>query len=362
MSSGGLFINSNQSAIIAENNLQNTSNALGQSLQRLSSGLRITSASVDPAGYEIAQGLNSTNLGINQATRNANNANSLVAIASGGLSTIQGMLGTMQTLATEAANGTTSSQDAQAINSEYNQLASEITQLSQSNQFNGLHLLDAGSGSAYVTVASAGGTVEAATAGNFSFQIGYNANTATNQIAVSISGTQASQLGMNAGTVILSSGSTVMTATEFISLSGINYYSAGTGGGVSTLGNLGGFSTFQANAAGTSAAATSVATQTSVDLLSTGDALTALSAVQAANVQVAGMSGQLGSYENRVTQILNNLQTEGQNTQAAYSQIMDVNFASQMATYTLQSTLAQSGEAMLAQANLVPQGLLTLLR
>ena len=74
------------------------------------------------------------------------------------------------------------------------------------------------------------------------------------------------------------------------------------------------------------------------------------------------MSGQLGSYENRVSQILNNLQTEGQNTQAAYSQIMDVNFASQMATYTLQSTLAQSGEAMLAQANLVPQGLLTLLR
>ena len=357
MSSGGLFINSNQSAIIAENNLQNTSNALGQSLQRLSSGLRITSASVDPAGYEIAQGLNSTNLGINQATRNANNANSLVAIASGGLSTIQGMLGTMQTLATEAANGTTSSQDAQAINSEYNQLASEITQLSQSNQFNGLHLLDAGSGSAYVTVASAGGTIEAATAGTFSFQIGYNANTATNRIAVSISGTQASQLGMNAGTVILSSGSTVTTATEFISLSGINYYSAGTGGGVSTLGNLGTYTTF--NAAGTTNLG---ATQTSVDLLSTGDALTALSAVQAANVQVAGMSGQLGSYENRVTQILNNLQTEGQNTQAAYSQIMDVNFASQMATYTLQSTLAQSGEAMLAQANLVPQGLLTLLR
>ncbi|MHB8282695.1 MAG: flagellin N-terminal helical domain-containing protein [bacterium] len=357
MSTSGLFINSNQSAIVAENNLQNTSNALGQSLQRLSSGLRITSASVDPAGYEIAQGLNSTNLGINQATRNANNANSLVAIASGGLSTIQGMLGTMQTLATEAANGTSSTSDLQAINSEYNQLGSEITQLAQSNQFNGLHLLNAGGGSAYVTVASGAGTIEAATSGSFNFQIGYNANTATNQISVSISGTQASQLGMSGGTVILSSGSTVMTATEFISLSGINYYSAGTGGGVSTLGNLSTYTTF--NAAGTTNLG---ATQTSVDLLSTGDALTALSAVQAANVQVAGMSGQLGSYENRVTQILNNLQTEGQNTQAAYSQIMDVNFASQMATYTLQSTLAQSGEAMLAQANLVPQGLLTLLR
>ena len=361
MSTSGLFINSNQSAIIAENNLQNTSNALGQSLQRLSSGLRITSASVDPAGYEIAQGLNSTNLGINQATRNANNANSLVAIASGGLSTIQGMLGTMQTLATEAANGTSSSSDLQAINSEYNQLGSEITQLAQSNQFNGLHLLNAGGGSAYVSVASAGGTTQAATAGNFNFQIGYNANTATNQIGVSISGTQASQLGMSGGTVYLTgAAATVYTTTEFISLTGISFYSAASSGGVTTI-NLASDGITSASASSTFASGVFSPTA-NVDLLSTGDALTALSAVQAANVQVAGMSGQLGSYENRVTQILNNLQTEGQNTQAAYSQIMDVNFASQMATYTLQSTLAQSGEAMLAQANLVPQGLLTLLK
>ena len=348
----GLFINSNQSAIIAQNNLQNTSNALGTALNRLSSGLRITGAYVDPAGYQIAQGLNSTNLGINQATRNANNANSLVSIASGGLSTIQGMLGTMQTLATEAANGTESTQDLAALNSEYYQLASEITQIAQSNQFNGLHLLNAGAGSAYVSVA---GATTATAAGAFNFQIGYNANTATNQISVTISGTQASQLGLDAGTVTLSSGTQVYTATEFISLQGINYYSAATNGQISTLGNLANFTTFQ----GTSNVG---ATQTSVDLLNNTDALTALSAVQAANVQVAGMSGQLGSYQNRVTQILGNLQTEGQNTQAAYSQIMDVNFAAEMATFTLQSTLAQSGEAMLAQANLIAQGLLTLLR
>ena len=355
----GLFINSNQSAIIAENNLQNTSNALGLSLQKLSSGLRIVGAWVDPAGYQIAQGLNSTNLGIAQATRNSNNANSLVAIASGGLSTIQGMLGTMQTLATEAANGTSSASDLAALNSEYNQLASEITQLSQSTQFNGLHLLNGGSGSAYVTVQSAGQTsVIYTSATSFNFQIGYNANTATNQIGVTISGTEASQLGLNAGTVFLSSGTSVLTATEFISLSGINYYSASSSGGGSTLGNLGSYVYSTVAAGGNNG----TAVQTSVDLLSTGDALTALSAIQQANIQVSGMSGQLGSYENRVTQILNNLQTEGQNTQAAYSQIMDVNFASQMATYTLQSTLAQSGEAMLAQANLVPQGLLTLLR
>ncbi len=351
----GLFINSNQSAIIAQNNLQNTSNALGTALSRLSSGLRITGAYVDPAGYQIAQGLNSTNLGINQATRNANNANSLVSIASGGLSTIQGMLGTMQTLATEAANGTESSQDLAALNSEYYQLASEITQIAQSNQFNGLHLLNANGGNPYITVASGSGSISSNTvASAFNFQIGYNANTATNQIGVTISGAQASQLGMSAGTVYLSGTAGVYTATEFISLTGINYYSASstTSGAVVSLNGTGGISTFSGGAAAYS----------TVDLLSNTDALTALSAVQAANVQVAGMSGQLGSYQNRVTQILGNLQTEGQNTQAAYSQIMDVNFAAEMATFTLQSTLAQSGEAMLAQANLIPQGLLTLLR
>ncbi|MCL4321017.1 MAG: flagellin [Deltaproteobacteria bacterium] len=358
----GLFINSNQSAIIAENNLQNTSNALGTALNRLSSGLRITGAYVDPAGYQIAQGLNSTNLGINQATRNANNANSLVSIASGGLSTIQGMLGTMQTLATEAANGTESSQDLAALNSEYYQLASEITQIAQSNQFNGLHLLNANGGNPYISVESGTGTVQFnTTASAFNFQIGYNANTATNQIQVTISGTQASQLGENAGTVYLTGAAgTAYTATEFISLTGISYYSATSTGGVTTI-NLAadGITSASANSTFASGVYSPV---NNVDLLSNTDALTALSAVQAANVQVASMSGQLGSYQNRVTQILGNLQTEGQNTQAAYSQIMDVNFAAEMATFTLQSTLAQSGEAMLAQANLIPQGLLTLLR
>ncbi len=351
----GLFINSNQSAIIAENNLQNTSNALGTALNRLSSGLRITGAYVDPAGYQIAQGLNSTDLGINQATRNANNANSLVSIASGGLSTIQGMLGTMQTLATEAANGTESSQDLAALNSEYSQLASEITQIAQSNQFNGLHLLNAGAGSAYVSVA---GATTATAAGAFNFQIGYNANTATNQIGVTISGTQASQLGLDAGTVYLSGTTAIYTATEFISLIGISYYSATATGGITSV-NL---ASDGIGSAGTNGTTWTFSPANNIDLLSNADALTALSAVQAANVQVAGMSGQLGSYQNRVTQILGNLQTEGQNTQAAYSQIMDVNFAAEMATFTLQSTLAQSGEAMLAQANLIPQGLLTLLR
>ena len=85
----GLFINSNQSAIIATDNLQNTNNQLGQSLNELSSGLQITGAWVNPAGYEIAQSLNATTLGINQATSNASNGNSLINIASGALSTIQ---------------------------------------------------------------------------------------------------------------------------------------------------------------------------------------------------------------------------------------------------------------------------------
>ncbi len=357
----GLFINSNQSAIVAENNLQNTSNSLSTSLDRLSSGLRITGAYVDPAGYQIAQGLNSSNLGISQATRNSNNANSLVSIASGGLSTIQGMLGTMQTLATEAANGTESSQDLKALTSEYYQLASEITQISQSNQFNGLHLLNANGGNPYINVPSGTGSIPYNTAASaFSFQIGYNAATATNQIAVTISGAQSSQLGEDAGTIYLTgSAATAYTATEFISLTGINYYSATASGGVTAI-NLATDGITSASAS--SSFATVYSPVNNVDLSSNSDALTALSAVQAANVQVAGMSGQLGSYQNRVTQILGNLQTEGQNTKAAYSQIMDVNFASEMAHYTLLSTLAQSGEAMLAQANMIPQGLLTLLK
>lgn len=290
----GLFINSNQSAVIAENNLQNTNNSLGESLNRLSSGLKITGAWVDPAGYEIAQGLNATGLGIAQASANANNGNSMINIASGALSTIQGMLGTMQTLSTNAANGTNSTANLSALNSEFSQLASEITQIADSTTFNGLHLLNA-------SAATVAGTVSA-----FTFQIGTTANTAQSQISVSIAGVAANLIG-------LQSGGSVTTSLQAVSLTG-------------------------------------------------GSALIALSTVQAAVTQVAAISGQLGSYQNRVTQIMANLQTEGSNTQAAYSNIMDVNFAKEMSHFTLLSTLAQSGEAMLSQASMVPQGLLTLLK
>ena len=285
----GLFINSNQSAVIAENNLQNTNNSLGESLNRLSSGLQITGAWVNPAGYEIAQGLNATSLGIGQATANANNGNSLINIASGALATIQGMLGTMQTLATNAANGTNSNQNLQALNSEFSQLGSEITQIANSTNFNGLSLLNASG--------TFNGSISA-----FTFQIGTDSNTTNSQISVSIQGVAASLIGLSGNSL------------------------------------------------------------SSVTLTSTSSALMALSAVQAAVNQVAGISGQLGSYQNRVTQILANLQTEGTNTQAAYNNIMDVNFASEMSNFTLLSTLAQSGEAMLSQASMVPQGLLTLLK
>jgi flagellin len=301
----GLFINSNQSAVIATDNLQNTNNQLGQSLNELSSGLQITGAWVNPAGYEIAQSLNATSLGINQATSNANNGNSLINIASGALSTIQGMLGTMQTLATNAANGTNSVQNLNALNSEFQQLSAEITQIADSTQFNGLNLLNAYS-------AGTNGGIAAVSA--FSFQIGPNSEVGTNQISVSIQGVAASLLGLT------NASGSVTTALTNVSLTG----------STASAGNA--------------------------------SALIALSAVQAAINQVAGISGQLGSYQNRVTQILGNLQTEGTNTQAAYNNIMDVNFAQQMSQFTLLSTLAQSGEAMLSQASMVPQGLLTLLK
>ena len=213
------------------------------------------------------------------------------------------MLGTMQTLATNAANGTNSVQNLDALNSEFQQLGSEITQIANSTQFNGLNLLNATAGTLATAISA------------FSFQIGPNADVTNNQISVSIQGVNAGLLGLTN-----SAGSKISSSLQQVSLTG----------STASAGNA--------------------------------SALIALSAVQAAINQVAGLSGQLGSYQNRVTQILGNLQTEGTNTQAAYNNIMDVNFAQQMSQFTLLSTLAQSGEAMLSQASMVPQGLLTLLK
>jgi flagellin len=137
-----LYVNSNLSAMDAHRNLSNTQNALSASMQRLSSGLRISSAADDAAGYTISQNLTTQINGVHQAQQNAQDGVSLVQTADGSLGEVEQMLQRIRELAVQYQNGTLSSTDQTAIVTEANQLASEIERIGSTAQFNGIYLLN----------------------------------------------------------------------------------------------------------------------------------------------------------------------------------------------------------------------------
>lgn len=189
-------INTNMSSLVAQRNLANSNSKLAQSMERLSSGLRINNAKDDAAGLAISTRMTSQINGFSQAIRNSNDGISLVQTAEGGLQSITGSLQRIRQLAVQSANATNNATDRQALNNEAKSLIEEIQRVATVTKFNGTALLD--------------GTFTAV-----AFQVGANASD-----SVSISSTinaQATQLG-SAGTTFqaTTSGSTYTSATGLV--------------------------------------------------------------------------------------------------------------------------------------------------
>jgi flagellin len=147
-----LSILTNTTAMQTEIGLNKSSNAVSQAMQRLSSGLRINSAADDAAGYAISQGLTAQVNGLQQASQNVSDATSMVQTADSALNNIQSMLQRISELAVQYQNGDLSANDKTDIQSEVNQLTSEIDRQRSSVSFNGIKLLDgSASGGANVT-------------------------------------------------------------------------------------------------------------------------------------------------------------------------------------------------------------------
>lgn len=154
-----LSILTNISAMNTQQNLLNSSNAVSQSMARLSSGLRINTAADDAAGYAISEGLTSQVNGLNQASMNTSDAVSMVQTASSSLTNVQNMLQRVYELGVQYNNGSNSTTDQADIQSEVNQLTQEINRQTSSSNFNGLNLLNGSAG----------------TSGTVTFQVGANA-------------------------------------------------------------------------------------------------------------------------------------------------------------------------------------------
>ncbi|HUJ59760.1 MAG TPA: flagellin [Kofleriaceae bacterium] len=166
----------NVTSLQAQQNLNKTQNSLSASIERLSSGMRINSASDDAAGLGISESLQSQISSLGQASQNANDAVSLSQVAEGGMSQMQGIVSRMRDLAVESANSTLGATQRGYIQTEFTQLASEINRISATSNFNGQQLLD-GSASAGLT-----------------FQVGIN-NTSNDRLSLSITRLVTSTLG-----------------------------------------------------------------------------------------------------------------------------------------------------------------------
>lgn len=198
-----LSILTNISAMNTQQNLLKSSNAVSQSMARLSSGLRINTAADDAAGYAISQGLTSQVNGLNQASSNTNDAISMVQTASSSLNDVQNMLQRVYELGVQYNNGSNSSTDKTDIQAEVNQLTQEIDRQQSSSNFNGLNLLNGTAGSS----------------GTVTFQVGANAGDTLTATFSNVEGSSGlGGLGFNwgnastGGTVIDLSQSTALTS------------------------------------------------------------------------------------------------------------------------------------------------------
>ena len=154
-----LYVNTNVSAINAQRQLFDVSNALSTSFERLSSGFRINRASDDAAGLQITDRMTSQIQGLNQAVRNANDAISLTQTAEGALSETTNALQRIRQLTVQSQNGINSSADRVALQQEVTALVAELSRISTDTQFGGLDILTGGYSANFLVGANGGQTI-----------------------------------------------------------------------------------------------------------------------------------------------------------------------------------------------------------
>jgi flagellin len=414
-----MIINHNIAALNAWRQLQNNTTAANSALEKLSSGYRINKAGDDAAGLAISQKMQGQINGLSQASRNAQDAISLVQTAEGALNETQSILQRMRELAVQSANDTNTAQDRLQVQTEINQLTNEIDRIANTTQFNTKNLINGtlGSGVAAAqaavltgTVALNGGAATSATtlaaladtAGNvFGIAAGDEIIIQSKVGSTYVSGTYTVSAAADTLGSLLAEVSSVIGANEVTMVGGAIHVSGIVGAandlGVITLtvkdssGNIreaatNSLSAFTKNQNAADIAAEGTATfmiganQGQTMTLNIGDMRATALGVNGLSLQtqsqanlsitvidnaintVSTQRANLGAVQNRLEHTINNLGTSSQNLTAAQANITDVDMASEMSTYTKDNVLQQAATAMLAQANQQPSLVLQLLK
>ncbi len=290
-----LVVNHNLMAMNVARNLNSHYGNLAASTRKLSSGLRVGTAADDAAGLAIRELMRSDVSTLHQGVRNANDAISLIQTADGALQTVDEKLIRMKELAEQAATGTYDSVQRAIIDSEYQQMASEITRISMATDFNNIKLLDGNLSSDKHDGSGLNST------GKLKVHFGTGNDSAEDYYYIQIGCTTASALGL---------GNNAGQASK----------------------DQGGFS---------------ISTQEM--------AQKSLEAVNRAIVSKDNIRAHLGALQNRLEATISNITIQAENVQAAESRISDADVATEMTQFVRNQVLSNSAVSMLGQANQLPQ-------
>ena len=418
-------INNNLMAMNTYRQLGLGESAASRSMEKLSSGYRINRAGDDAAGLAISEKMRGQIRGLTQASRNAQDSISLVQTAEGALSETQAILQRMRELAVQSANDTNVNADRTAVQNEVDQLAEEISRISSDTEFNTQKLLDGSfSGTFHIganesqnlmlAINDMSSKVLGTTSGNVAVGVSatitngkgsfvdgtysvvkkedgyYLVDSTGKDIAKSADGGKFDALADSADTFTftdkVTSGTVTIKGTTATGTAKIAMGAVKLEAGTYTVsdthtklidknGNVVATSTDGLVFKAMDEAKTTLFTVTTtaladdatvkvggVDVSSQTAANKAITTINDAITKVSDERAKLGATQNRLDHTIKNLDTSAENLQAAESRIRDVDMAKEMMEFTKDSILQQAAQAMLAQANAAPQGVLQLLR
>jgi flagellin len=378
-----LNVVSNYAANVAHRNLLKTDMQASASLAKLSIGKRVVSARDDAASMAIGSRMNSEVQGLKQAVVNAGQANSMLQIADGAMSTVSDILTRMKVLSIQASSENLGDTERSFLNVEFQALVNEVNRISQDTDFNGVQLLggeidvtqsaNLGTADGVAGLSAQGvdtnGTFTIAYDGTDTFTVSDGTNSYTGTIDADLLDTNGAltrattlQLTSTTGGGSLSIAlntafdSATAVAAEAFTVAGTSELSLGfkLGTGTETYDSL----SFTLNAI--SITGLGMTGTESID--SAANAESAIEAVNTAITNLNEFRANVGAAQNRLDFASDNLSIAIENAEAARSTLLDLDIASEMTNFTSKQVLMQSGVAMLAQANQLPANLLRLLQ
>ncbi|EMD5949318.1 FliC/FljB family flagellin [Proteus mirabilis] len=360
-------INTNYLSLVTQNNLNRSQSALGNAIERLSSGMRINSAKDDAAGQAIANRFTSNINGLTQASRNANDGISVSQTTEGALNEINNNLQRIRELTVQAKNGTNSNSDINSIQNEVNQRLDEINRVSEQTQFNGVKVLSGEKSKMTIQVGTNDNEV-------IEFNLDKIDNDTLGVASDNLFDAKTEKKGVKAAGDAIDAKQINAAATDgYDNISVKEFKLDGkvvkdkfivTKGSADYVVSK---SDFELDAKGTKlglkASATTKFTPDAgkdVKVLNVKD--DALATLDNAISKVDESRSKLGAIQNRFQSTINNLNNTVNNLSASRSRILDADYATEVSNMSKNQILQQAGTAVLAQANQVPQTVLSLLR